>query len=180
MNETAREKKIADALVPVLLDKDAFIVRQDLGHIRVHRLPGHVLRETHPRLYGHLLSVNEQLATGCGIYLLGMLAAALICIGLALGWWDELIGKDIADDLRSLWLYQFVFVLGIGIPGCIAELRARARYRALRSELLATMEMENFDRDVLVATIQHDQDVAVVARHLKLDREIPHRSEPGS
>src|SRR5262249_32969908 len=128
-------EKIAEVLRPMLAEKEALIVRQNQGMVTVTPLPAHVLRDTHPRLYGYLLSANEQLSAGCSLFLAGVLLAALISIGLAVGWWDDLLGKDAADELRSVWLYQFLFAIAIGIPGYFYDLRARLRYRDLRTDL---------------------------------------------
>jgi hypothetical protein len=172
MSEPSHNQKIADVLRPILAEKEALIVRESQGNVTVTPLPSHVLRDTHARLYGYLLSANEQLSAGCSLFLFGILLAAIVCIGLAVGWWDELLGKDAADELRSVWLYQFLFAIAIGIPGYVYEVRGRMRYRDMRTELATLMQMENMDRDVLIATIQGDAELATVARYLKRDRHL--------
>ena len=170
MSEPSRAQKIADVLRPVLAENEAFVVRQQQGNVHVTPLPGHVLRDAHPRLYGQLLSANEQLSVGCGVFLAGLILAGLACAGFALGWWDHIIGKDAADELRSVWLYQFLFLIGLGIPGYIVQVSARRHYRALRGELLASIEADGLDRDTLVAIIQDDPALSTICRYLKLDR----------
>src|SRR5262249_44551898 len=168
-----RQQQIVRALDNLVGEGENLLVRNQHGEIIVEPVLGSQLREEHPRLYGLLLSANEQLLGGCGWSFVGTVLAWAISLGLSLGWWDAVVGAQVADELRnSWWFYLGIFALGMFGPFYLVELYARVKYRGLRPELRVTMEAEGFDRDLLVAAIQGDDELSTVARFLKLDREM--------
>lgn len=169
--DDVRKEKIADALRPFLAEGEELVIRNRQGQISATPTATLKLREEHPRLYGQLLSANEKLQSGCGGPLLGMVIAGILCLGLTLRWWDDLLGEEAADALRQAWWFSiFLFIIAIGMAAYLSEIRHKLTYRGLRSDLIATMDADNFDRDLLVSLIQGDPDLSQIGRQLKLDR----------
>ena len=56
------------------------------------------------------------------------------------------------------------------IAGAYEDWRARWVYRSSRTELFALLDEAGFDRDLVLIRIKDDDDIANVARQLKLDR----------
>jgi hypothetical protein len=168
-NQDSRRQAVADALREVLEDGEEFYVRCEDDEVVVTEAATRC-QEEHPRLYGHLLSLNEQLAQAGGSSVVwGLLAAGVFCLGLHLEWFDPWLGGA-ADALRSGWFYALFFVAAALALGAFCNQRARAVYRDGRDHLLSLMLSEGLDRDLLLTLIHGDPAVARVAEHLKLDR----------
>ena len=169
--ESPRLEVVAKALSDVLVEGEEFLVQRLHGEVLVTPPRSSKFKEEHPRLYGNLLSLDEQLATGCGHMVLVMLAAAGLCVSLNVGLWDDLLGRPLADGLRQWWVYVLIAVTAFVAGGYLTDWEERRAYRRGRDELLALMANEGFERDSLVVLIQNLAELERVTKHLKLDRQ---------
>ena len=69
-----RTDHIARVVKDYLREGDAFLIQCQEGEILVEAAPPSNLEKEHPRLYGRLMSLNEQLDTGC-MFITVLLAA---------------------------------------------------------------------------------------------------------
>jgi hypothetical protein len=131
-------------------------------------IPSKFARE-HPRLYGRLLSINEQMDTGCGLTVALFVLGGVFCFGLHVGWWNEIIPAAVTDKLRTWWFYVPLFALLFVLADAWASVRERRVYRRGRHELLLLLRSEGYDRDTIVPVIQGIDEFVKVAKQLKLD-----------
>jgi hypothetical protein len=166
--QASRRERLARALQEILKEGDAFQVVAGESGIDVTETRSFQFQERHPRLYGRLLSVNEQMEGGCMGYVLTFLAAGVLCFGINVGWFDEALGAA-AEKLNSWWFFAIVLLVAFVLGNTIYEWQERRVYRRGRDELLALLEDEGLDRDTLLVQINDDGDLENVIKQLKLD-----------
>ena len=164
-----RFETIAQMVGGYLRDGEALSIELIDGQVSIAPEPASVLKKQHPRLYGRLLSVDEQLNVGCGGEILLVFAAAASCLALRLGAFDGLFGNELADKLDSWWVYiLWVFFVGF-VATRIVEFRAGRVYRGVRDELAQCVADEGVDRDGLLTMLESNENLSRVISRLKLD-----------
>ena len=177
IDDDEKRQAVADALYPILEEGDMYHVACEDGEILISEPDFSTCRDRHPRLFGRMLSLNAELAEAGGhlTYVL-LLGAGAFCLGLHLRWWDSWMGEDVAERMRSIWFYFFVFAIVFKINGLIGVRLENYIYRGRRDDLLAILREEDLDRDVLLSIIEGEESVANVARQLKLDADADRRN----
>lgn len=171
-----RTDNIARAVKDYLREGDAFLVHCQEDEIIVEETAQSRFQRDHPRLYGRLLSLEDQMETGCGLTIALFALGGVFCLSLQVGWWDPWIDARVIDALRSWWFYVPLFVALFFFSDFIYRRVEYRAYRRGREALHAMMCDEGFDRDTLVPILHRAGEFAKVARQLKLDRG-PFRSE---
>jgi hypothetical protein len=161
---------IARVVKDYLREGDAFLVQCQDDEIIVEESHQPDLEKDHPRLYGRLLSLNDQLETGCALTVALFALAGFFCLGLHAGWLDHALTADVADKLKTWWFYVPLFAaLYFGADWFYGWI-AKRRYRRSRAELFAVMGDEGFERDTLVPLINDTPEFERICTQLKLDR----------
>src|ERR1051325_2267637 len=63
------------------------------------------LERVHPKLFGRMLSIEEQMKAGLFPYFVGLIGFALVILGLQLAWWTPIFGEALCDMLNRWWFY---------------------------------------------------------------------------
>src|SRR5688572_28547904 len=105
-----RMERVARALADVVLEGDEFQVIATADDILVNETRAAQFQEKHPRLYGRLLSLNEQMAGGCAYSLIALLSAGSLFFALHVGWLDDVLGAQAAETLNSWWFLAILLV----------------------------------------------------------------------
>ena len=169
-NIEERIENIARVVKDYLREGEAFLVQCQEDEILVEEAPHTRFQLKHPRLYGRLLSVNDQLDAGCGLVLTLGAISALLCLGLYAGWLDDLLPPNVVPHLQTWWFYVPFVVAWLCIGLWFNDRYAKRAYRRGRAELLAVMRDEGFERDTLVPVIKDIPEFESVVGQLKLDR----------
>ncbi len=164
-----RIDNIARAVKDYLREGDSFLVECQEDEILVEEAKQPRLQKEHPRLYGRLLSLNDQLETGCGVTLVLFALGGVFCLSLQLGCWDELLTVNVTDKLRTWWFYVPFFAGLFFLSDTIYTWIERRTYRRGRTELLALLRDEGLDRDTLVPIIKDMPEFDKITKRLKLD-----------
>ena len=164
-----RIDNIARVVKDYLREGDAFLIQCQEDDIVVEESPQRRFQKEHPRLYGRLLSLEDQLETGCGITLVLFTLGGLFCLGLHAGWLDEVLTANVADKLRTWWFYVPVFVVLFFVSDWLYTRVAKGIYRRGREELLLLMREEGLDRDTLVPLLKDASEFEKIVKQLKLD-----------
>ena len=131
-----RYESIARTVVGFLRDGEVLSIELIDGEVSVMPEPASVLKKQHPRLYGRLLSVDEQLNVGCGGEILLVFASVASCVAWSFGAFDRLLGNDLTSKLDSWWVY-ILWVVFVGFVATrIVEAHAGRVYRRVRDELV--------------------------------------------
>ncbi|GEM_PF-6339525 len=165
-----RTDNIARVVKDYLREGEAFLVQCQDDEIMVEEAPQSELQQEHPRLFGRLLSIEDQLDIGCGPTLVLFAVCGLFCLGLHAGWWDNWLDPNVTMHIKSWWFYVLLFVGMFIVGDWICGRVANRHYRQGRDELLALMSDEGFDRDTLVPIIKDMPEFEKIAGQLKLDR----------
>jgi len=168
------KRDVARALDGLLPEGRKLVVEQHGGRVRVtpfREKPGAPLAETHEKLYGQLMALNEEVSgAGCVtggllVLLAGLIAAAVHfkLFKLAFGW--EL------EPLRSWWFYLALptaaFIAGVALA-------MHTEGRLLRKKLPDLHEMlreAGIDRHTLLARIRGNAQLANLIRVLKRSKD---------
>ncbi len=175
-NQTAADEvderldNIARVVKDYLREGDAFLIQCQEDDIVVEEAPRSRFPIEHPRLYGRLLSLEDQLETGCGITLALFALGGLFCLALHGGLLDEALTPNVAAALRTWFFYGPLFVVLFFVSDWLYTRVARGVYRRGRDELLLLIRDEGLDRDTLVARLNDAPEVAKIIKQLKLDR----------
>ena len=123
----------------------------------------------HPKLFGRMLSIEEQMRPGLLPYFVGLVVFAVFIVGLQLNWWTAILGEPLCDILNHWWFYiagplsvLYLVYLGCGRWG-------RYVYQRNRMELADLIAAEELDRDVLLVMLRDESEVDGVVYFLKLD-----------
>ena len=165
-----RTDNIARVVKDYLREGEAFLVQCQEDEIIVEEAPYTSLQRHHPRLYGRLLSVEDQLETGCGLTLFLFAAGGLFCLGLHAGWWDSWLDPNVTIHIKTWWFYVASFVVIFFVSDWIYGRIARRTYRRNRAELFELMRDEGFDRDTLVPILKDMDEFERITSQLKRDR----------
>src|SRR5437867_12759215 len=84
-----RIDNIARVVKDYLREGDAFLIQCQEDDILVEEAPQADFQKQHPRLYGRLLSLNDQLETGCALTILLFVLGGVLCFALHVGWLDD-------------------------------------------------------------------------------------------
>jgi len=148
---------------------DTFLLRYGGGEVDVEEMPLARFRTEYPRLYGRLISIEAQLDNGCLLYVLALLGAGAACLGLRQGWWEPLLGADLAAELNTWWFYPVLFVVAFVAASAAYEWGRRRVYRRHRRELLDLLRADGLDRDTLLPLLEGAEGLDAVTQQLKLD-----------
>jgi hypothetical protein len=164
--------KIVQELLDALEQGEEISVHREGDRLEITTVKPNKCQDNHPRLYGRLLSINEQLSgAGCGVIVYTLLACALFCLGIHLQWWDKIIGQEIMEPVRSIWFYVLFMGAAYALLQTLSHQLEKGVYWRHRGELLALLAAEGLQRDVLISMIADDPKLARVAEHLKLDHD---------
>jgi len=164
-----RIDNIARVVKDYLREGDSFLIQCQDNDIVVEEAPHANFQKEHPRLYGRLLSLNDQLETGCAVTLFLFVTGGAFCLALHVGWLDELLTANVADKLKTWWFYVPLFAALFFVGDWFQGWLARCAYRRGRRELLDLIRDEGFDRDTLVPLIKSVPEFERIAAQLKLD-----------
>jgi hypothetical protein len=164
-----RIDNLARAVKDYLREGDSFLVQCQEDEILVEESEQSRFQKEHPRVYGRLLSLNDQLETGCGVTLVLFALGGLFCLSLQLGWWDDLLTVNVTDKLRTWWFYVPFFAGLFFLSDYFYTWLERRTYRRGRTELMALLRDEGLDRDRLVATIEDMPEFDKICKQLKRD-----------
>lgn len=160
---------IARVVKDYLREGDAFLIQCEEDDIVVEEAPQRRFQKEHPRLYGRLLSLEDQLETGCGVTLALFTLGGLLCLALHIGWLDDALTPNVADKLKTWWFYVPLFVVLFFVSDWMYTRVAKAVYRRGREELLLLLREEGFDRDTLVPLLKDADEFEKITKQLKLD-----------
>ena len=165
-----RTDNIARVVKDYLREGEAFVVHCQENEIVVEEAPQTRLQKEHSRLYGRLLSLEEQLDTGCMLTMVLMGLGGLFCLGLHAGWWNNWLDPNVTVHIKVWWFYLVLFAAIFFFGDWINGRMAKRSYRQGRDELLALLREEGFDRDAMVPIIKDMPEFEKIAGQLKLDR----------
>lgn len=168
--EKQQDDAVIEALSGILNDGDQLHVICRDGNIQVTRGKTGCEKD-HPRLYGFLLSLNEEIdKAGTTLFNLAVVGAVVFCLGLHLDWWTSWLGDGIVGHLQSIWFY-LAFVIGtFFLAGGMGNWFEKRRYQHRREELATLLAEGRLDRYELLALIQNDNALTKVASQIKMDR----------
>lgn len=184
--ESPRTADVERLLAPVLEDGDAFLVRKQEGALQVEPIlaaelpsPRSALQETDPALYGYLLAASQRVAdaSGCGLMLTVMVPVLMVCFGLHSQAFHGFVPNDpaaqrVLDTLASAWTYVILGALGIGLYSHLEGLAEGHAYRRERDGIQSRIAQGRQDLYQLIGTLEGDEGVATLARHLKRDQDL--------
>ena len=164
-----RVQRRAANFLDLLKDGDEVTLARHNGEMFVEESYRSKFERKHAKLFGRMLSIEEQMRGGTFPYFLGLLAFAAFVGSLQLGWWEGVLGARICQLLDNWWFY---------IPGAMAILYlvyvgsgrlGTYVYRRHRQALLDLIAAEGLDRDELLVSLRDQDDLDHVIYHLKLD-----------
>jgi hypothetical protein len=164
-----RIDEIARVVKDYLREGETFTVHCTEDEIVVEEAEESKFKREHPRLYGRLLSLHEQMETGCGVMIALFILGGAFILGLHAGWWDDYLPPNVLDVLRTWWFYVPLFVVLFFIADAWSRWQERRVYRRGRHELMLLIRGEGYDRDTLVPIVQNIPEFERVAKQLKLD-----------
>ena len=166
----ARHDAVRDALHSVLEEGESFQVLCEDGDVWVNEIDASPCAIRHPRLYGRLLAVNEQLHKGAG-YLSHVLflLAGTFCVGLRLHLWDGWLSKSLAEKLNSYWFFALTFFIVFSSLHFISNRLQWMRYVRHRPTIFRFLRETEVDVDTLLSWLEGDGRVARVTHFLKID-----------
>jgi hypothetical protein len=169
-DQDQRLDEVARVVKDYLREGEALLVQCQDDDILVEPAPHTKFQRDHPRLHGRLLSLNEQMEIGCAVSIGLLVLGGVFCLGLHVGWWDDVIPPNVIEKLRTWWFYAPLFVVLFFVGDAWSTWREKRVYRRGRPELMLLLRNEGFDRDTLVSAIQGVEDFERVAKQLKRDR----------
>lgn len=130
------------------------------------------MKEQDRELYGLLLAANQRLneVGDLSIWVL-ILLAVFSSVGLHLEWLDEIIGYPLGN-LRNVYVHLLIWLAAFAVFGISLEIGRRAAYARIRLELAALMRRSGYTQYTLLAEIEHDPELKLIAESLKQDREM--------
>lgn len=164
-----RVEHIARAVKDYLREGEGFLIQCQEDEILVEEALRTRLQREHPRLVGRLLSMEDQLETGCSLTIALFALGGVVVLGLHVGWWDDWLPANVGDALKGWWFYLPLFVALFFLSDILYARLAKRRYRRGREELLQIMRDEGFERDTLVPIIKDAPEFEKIAKQLKLD-----------
>jgi hypothetical protein len=164
-----RFEHIAQIVHSFMREGESLVISNEDGEILISTLEEKPLRKLHPRLYGRLASVNEQLTAGCSPFLIAWFLGIVIVCLLQTAWIESWWGEDAVRSMRWWGFYVALFA-GLTLIVYLGSLfRQNVVYRRVRDELHQLMRREGIDRDSLIALIWEEPDLRVVMARLRLD-----------
>jgi hypothetical protein len=168
-----RMKIIREHLAGTVQGGEEFIVRWEAGDLAVETLAAYSpLRNSHPELYGQLLSASQRIADAPrNSLLVATVLWFVACLVVGASLVDRLFGVAI-NNFQHVGLY-----LGLGLLCFVVVLRynayrERAAYQALRDDVERVMVRANLEPETVLAWIESDASVASVAKQLKGDQQL--------
>jgi hypothetical protein len=168
-----RFRRIASALEDLVHEGEEFLVAGTDEGVFVSEKMTSPLEKTQPRLYGRLLSLDEQMQGSGLVTIGGFVLLGVFWMGLHAEWWESWLPARLAERMNVWWVFVILGVLVLTVAGIYEEWRARWVYRSTRTELFALLEEAGLDRDLLLLKIKDDDELSNIARQLKLDRRPP-------
>lgn len=153
----------------LLKDDEEIIISLDHGDVRVDESYRSRFERKHPKLFGRMLSIETQIDAGFFPYFAALLLTGILIVGLHLGWWESVIGKDLSDYLQSWWLYLVLPIFLLYLARLFCARWEKYVYRRNRGQLLELIAAEQIDRDVLMVMLRDEGELENVLYHLKLD-----------
>lgn len=171
-----RHEKIANRIEPFLREGDRFVVEMVEGHVQIEEAAVNSLERRSPRLYGRLLSLNDQVESGCGLIAAPVVFAGVLSFVIYARFAEPWIGIDLNDKLASWWFYLLLLLVLGGFGFWMQEAIEKNRYRRAKSRLARAIEEEEADWDTLIAELHRIPELGNVYRRMKLDEQ-PHEGD---
>jgi hypothetical protein len=158
--------RVASALGGVIEDGERFLVSCKNGVVDVDTAGGErPLVETEPELYGHLMTLNQELSsTGAGLTLFFLIGSVVLSMSIGLGWLD-MLGVP-AGWLQSWWVYLLIVLLGFMVGGALADGKSNGVFARAYSGLISMSARAGLNRFTLLARIKDDKDLSELAKYL--------------
>jgi hypothetical protein len=179
--QEARARKIQTLVEPILEAGDRYVIQSDEeGAVAVLSAAEEdarsLLATTHPRFYGYMLAASERIgvSSGCGLTVIYLLAAAVVCFSIHARVLHAFFpvdaeGQKVLELLRTWWVYGIVTVAVLLVWGKHeGTLEARA-YQRERGELGEHLARERLNPYEALAQIEGDEHVSTLGKHMKLD-----------
>lgn len=165
-----RVADIASALNGRIRTGESLLVRKGEAGIEVHVSDESPLKETHPELYGQLLSANEQVSQAGMSYfwILGCLALTA-CIAIHREWFDK-IGTLSVDKLQSFWTYVLVVGAGFVMSIYLTEFAEARVYHRWKRTITEGLEKAGMGRYPLLALLEGHVEVKSIGDLIKRDQ----------
>jgi hypothetical protein len=169
-DEEDTKARVAYALRDIMQDGDRFLVSCKNGAVDVDPPPvdekEEELSKTEPELYGHLMTLNQELSSaGTGLTFFFLIASVLISMAIGLGWLESLF--DIStDSLESWWVYLLIVILGFMIGGALADGKSKDAFARAYGNLMSMASRAGFNRYTLLARIKDDKELSELVKYL--------------
>jgi hypothetical protein len=184
-----QQLELARVAEPLLSNGESWVVsRADDGTMNAVPIshagalgPLSTLQQTHPQLYGALLTANARLddTFGCGMMTVALLSVVLPCLAIHGNVLHEVFPdpdhQRILEGLRSWWTYGIAAFVGFAFWIKVNEWLEVMAYGAERRALDEYMSAADVDRMTILALMEGDDSVSIVGKHLKLERSDEHR-----
>jgi hypothetical protein len=165
----AQLQRRAENFRELLKDGDEITLALFDGEMTVAESYRSKLERKYPKLFGRMLSIAAMMRTTWSPYFVAMLVVGVFFFGLQLSWWDDVIGREVADLVNTWWFCGAATLGGLYIAYLLCgqwSKRAYCRNRKALHELIAS---EKLDRDVLLVMLRDDDELENVVHELKLD-----------
>jgi hypothetical protein len=164
-----RIQRRAENFRELLRDGDEVTIAFQDGEVHVEESYRSKFERKHAKLFGRMLAIEAQMDAGLFPYFAALVLTGAVIFGLAMGWWDAVLGESAAAQLNSWWFYivlPFV-MLYLARLGCGQW--ERLVYRRNRGALMELIAAANLDRDVLLVMLRDEDDLTGIVHKLKLD-----------
>ena len=164
-----RLQRRAENFRELLKDGEEVIIALADGEMQVEESYRSKFERKHPKLFGRMLSIEEQMRTGSFPYFVGLLTIGVFIIGLQMSWWVGVLGEAMCTLLDSWWFYLVApLVILYLIYVCCGRWSA-VIYRRHRKDLHDLIAADGLDRDVMLVMLRDEGDLDNVVYRLKLD-----------
>src|SRR5947209_345021 len=120
----------------LLRDGDEVTIAFADGEVHVEESYRSKFERKHAKLFGRMLSIEEQMKTGVFPYFLGLLAFGVFFLGLQLKWWQGVLGENVGNILDGWWFYTITPVAMLYLVHVAGGRWGTYVYRRNRDELL--------------------------------------------
>ncbi len=123
----------------------------------------------HAKLFGRMLSIEEQMKTGLFPYFLGLVGFAGFLVGLQLTWWEDVLGASLCEMLNRWWFYVLAPPSVLYLAHLSCGRWGYFKYLRHRVALLDMIAAAGLDRDELLVMLRDESELNNVVHFLKLD-----------
>jgi hypothetical protein len=153
----------------LLRDGDEVTIAFADGEVHVEESYRSKFERKHAKVFGRMLSIEEQMKTGVFPYFLGLVFFGVFFLGLQFKWWQGVIDEEVRNILDNWWFYIAAPLAIVYLIHVAGRRWASHIYRRNRRELLGLIAVDKLDRDVLLVMLRDESDLDHVVYQLKLD-----------